>query len=336
MTALCRRPGTALAVLVLSACGPADFSGPIQPAEWTALADGARWRPLAVPAGGGPGFTAIPPSWSGVSFANRLNEDSMIENQMLTNGSGVALADVDGDGRIDLFFARLDGANVLYRNLGDWRFEDVTAGSGLAAEDRFSTGGVFADVDGDGDPDLILTAVGGGTSLYRNDGAGRFAVDPEAGLDPASGAMSAALADIDADGDLDLYVTNYKDRWARDAIPPAERAYDRVEEEEDGRFSIRPGFEDYFRVIRTDEGWQRWEFAQRDEAYRTEGGRFEEISFTGGVFRDEAGRPLERAPDEWGLAARFADFDLDGDPDLYVCNDINSPDHIWVNDGRGG
>ena len=47
------------------------------------------------------------------------------------------------------------------------------------------------------------------------------------------------------------------------------------------------------------------------------------------------GNTLARDPDEWGLAARFTDLDLDGDVDLYVCNDINSPDHIWINDGSG-
>ncbi|MDH3734994.1 MAG: CRTAC1 family protein, partial [Gemmatimonadota bacterium] len=60
------------------------------------------------------------------------------------------------------------------------------------------------------------------------------------------------------------------------------------------------------------------------------------VPFTDARFTDAEGRRLEVEPDEWGLAARFVDLDGDGHLDLYVCNDINSPDHIWMNDGQGG
>ncbi|MDX1577948.1 MAG: CRTAC1 family protein [Gemmatimonadota bacterium] len=306
------------------------------PGPWNEEGE-ARWRTLAEPEPGTAGFTSLDPEETGIAFTNAFSEESLLENDVLANGSGVALGDFDGDGLVDVYLLGVERSNALYRNLGGWRFEDVTEIAGVGLGGSVSRGAAWADVEGDGDLDLLVTRHSAPNVLFLNRGDGTFEdVSARAGFEAALASHSLALADTDGDGDLDLYITNYKDRWARDAFPPAERAYDRVVQEEDGRFSIRPGFEDYFRVMRTDEGWQRWEFAQPDEAYRNEGGRFERIPFTGGVFRDEAGRPLERAPDEWGLAARFTDFDLDGDPDLYVCNDINSPDHIWVNDGRGG
>ena len=96
-------------------------------------------------------------------FANTVTEAQYIENSHYLNGSGVALGDVDGDGLVDIYFASMDGPNALYRNLGDWKFEDIAAQAGVAAADRFSTGAVFADVDGDGDLDLLVNALGGRT-----------------------------------------------------------------------------------------------------------------------------------------------------------------------------
>ncbi|MCG8467742.1 MAG: CRTAC1 family protein, partial [Gemmatimonadetes bacterium] len=217
-----------------------------------------------------------------------------------------------------------------------WRFEDVTDRAGVGLGGSVSRGAAWVDLDGDDDLDLLVTRHSEPNVFFRNDGDGRF-VDAsiELGFDAALASHSLAIADIDRDGDLDVYITNYKDRWARDTFAPAERSYDRVVGDDDGRPFIRAGFEEYFRIVDTDHGLQRWEFAQPDEFYRNDDGRLARLSFASSVFVDEDGRPLEVEPDEWGLSARFVDFDLDGDPDLYVCNDINSPDHIWINDGAG-
>src|SRR6266516_7468662 len=180
---------------------------------------GYRWRQLPVPVIGKPGFTLLPPSSTDILVTNRLAADRYLTNSMLLNGSGVAAGDIDGDGLCDLYFCGLDGPNVLYRNLGSWKFQDITAAAGVACEGQYSTGAAFADVDGDGDLDLLVNSVGGGTRCFMNDGKGRFSeVTAEAGLASHTGSMSMALGDIDGDGDLDLYVANYRTSTMRETF----------------------------------------------------------------------------------------------------------------------
>ncbi len=316
------------ALLVAYACGGET------PARWHE-ADGYRWHELRV-RGSGEGFSRVDPVRAGITYRNSLSQDSVAQNEILANGSGVALGDVDADGRVDIYFPGIEAPAALYRNLGGWRFADVTDPAGVALGGSPSRGAVLADVEGDGDLDLFVTRHSRPDVLFRNDGAGRFEdVSAAWGLGIARASHTAAFADTDGDGDLDLYVTNYKHRWARDTYSPAELSGDRVIGRTGEGYFVRPPYDEYFRIIRTDEGPQRWEFGERDDYYVNEGGAFRRVPFTEGGFFDPEGRPLEREPDEWGLAARFADLDGDGDPDLYVCNDINGPDHVWVNRGDG-
>src|SRR5205814_8309284 len=88
--------------------------------------------------------------------------------------------------------------------------EDITAAAGVGCPEQYSTGVAFADVDGDGDLDLLVNSIGGGTRLFLNDGKGHFSESLESGLIRRFCATSMALADIDGDGDLDLYVANYR------------------------------------------------------------------------------------------------------------------------------
>jgi hypothetical protein len=165
---------------------------------------------LTLPSQGRPGFTRVPSSTSGLAFTNTLSPLAAAANQNLMNGSGVAAGDIDGDGRCDLYFCNVSGTNALFRNLGDWRFENITTAAGVSLPNRTSSGAVFADLEGDGDLDLLVSTLGTGVHAFRNDGQGRFQeVTAEAGLTANTGSTSLALADIDGDGDLDLYVANY-------------------------------------------------------------------------------------------------------------------------------
>ena len=110
-----------LAVLVTTL---AAGCGAPQPAEWTQL-NGYRWRPLNVD-GEAPGFTPLSARRTGVEFQNHVSDSLLLTNRNLGQGAGVAIGDVDGDGRADVFLAKTEGCSALYRNLGDWKFEDVS------------------------------------------------------------------------------------------------------------------------------------------------------------------------------------------------------------------
>ena len=299
-----------------------------------------RWRELRVPRRGGPGFAELPPSHTGIHFTNTVTLDSALWNRHLAQGGGVALGDVDGDGLPDVYLTSNQGSNVLYHNLGDWRFEDVTARAGVALAGRHSTGAVFADVDGDGDLDLLVSTLGGGVALFVNDGHGVFTERTgEAGLASRAGSMTMALTDVDGDGHLDLYVANYKTRSAMDVYPPQERAFNQVVREVGHHhFEVVPKFRTDYRVVdRPEYGLvSMQQRADPDAFYLNDGtGHFTLASWTEGRFRDETGKPLGAAPEYFALSAKFTDVDGDGAPDLYVCDDFEDPDFLWLNDGNG-
>jgi hypothetical protein len=135
------------------------------------------------------------------------------------NGSGVAVFDFDNDGKLDLYFTNCtvlpvgsapSRGNRLYKNLGDGTFRDATGRSGLGFA-GFCHGVVVGDLDNDGDQDVFLCNYGPNV-LYRNEGDGTFRdVSRSAGIDRPGWSSGGAVLDYDNDGDLDLYVANYGD-----------------------------------------------------------------------------------------------------------------------------
>ncbi len=287
------------------------------------------WRSwgLAVPVEGRVGFTRLGVEATGLSFTNQLAAERGATNRVLWNGSGLAVGDVNGDGLPDLYACRLEGTNALYLNQGGLRFREVTEEAGLALSGRHDRGAVLADVNGDGPLDLLVATTGLGVRCFLNDGKGRFReVSRAVGTLTRFGAMTLALADVNGDGFLDLYVCNYR----REDIKDLGRVELPVV---GGRSVVPPAFADWL-VIRDG---QLLQYGEPDVLYLNNGrSGFEAVSWTGGAFVDEDGKPLVEPPRDWGLSATFRDLNADGFPDLYVCNDFWTPDRIWLGNGRGG
>src|SRR5438876_2790209 len=97
--------------------------------EWES-GPGGRSAALPVSTNGPAGFVRLTPAQTGIAFTNRVSRQRYTTNQIYLNGSGVAAGDIDGDGWCDLFFAGLSGESRLYRNLGNWKFTDITKSAG--------------------------------------------------------------------------------------------------------------------------------------------------------------------------------------------------------------
>ncbi len=288
-------------------------------------------HPLPVPPGPTAGFTLTAPDNTGVRFTNHLSEVSNAFNRNLANGSGVALADIDHDGLCDIYFCRLEGDNQLYRNLGNWHFEDISANSGVACPGQYSTGATFADLNGDGHADLVVNGLGTGTRTFINNGSGRF-TEQTSRLNRELGAMSSALADIDGDGDLDLYVTNYRTNTWMDRPADLKVEAKRV----NGQIVVSPV--DRFVVVTPRAGGvEVMERGDRDFLYINNGkGQFAPVSWSA-AFRDHQGKKLRELPTDWGLSVMLRDFNGDLLPDIYVCNDFFYwPDRLWLNEQSSG
>jgi enediyne biosynthesis protein E4 len=148
---------------------------------------------------------------SGITFFNYVVDDAARFHKPVhyDHGTGIAAADVDGDGLEDLYFVNQLTGSQLWKNLGGGRFRNLNSVAGVALADRVGVTASFADTDNDGDQDLFVTTVRGGNVLFENDGRGRFSdVSKAAGVDHVGHSSGAVFFDYDNDGLLDLYVCN--------------------------------------------------------------------------------------------------------------------------------
>jgi hypothetical protein len=275
--------------------------------------------------------TARPPSTllaglttadTGISFMNQLNPENFFKYTY--NGAGVAAGDYDSDGLTDLFLVSEQGQSRLYRNLGGMRFEDATEQSGLTnntAEGGFSLGAFFGDTDNDGDLDLFLTNWKVSNRLFENNGDGTFSdITEAAGVTYSGGATTATFSDYDRDGDLDFFVATYRPN-------SIEFETDQLQlQTVNGQLTIPPNLQDRLVLLQQETGQNFLrELGERDLLYRNNGdGTFEEVAEASGI-----------SGGYWGLSAVFSDVDNDGWPDLYVTNDLWSPDTFYHNNGDG-
>lgn len=240
---------------------------------------------------------------TGIRFQHHIVEDGgpRYKAVQYDHGNGVAAADVDGDGRPDLYFTTQLGRNELWRNLGGGRFEDITDLAGVGMPDQISVAAAFGDFDNDGRPDLFVSTVRHGNHLFRNLGGGRFQdVTAEAGVGHVGHSSSAIWFDYDNDGQLDLLVTNV------------------------GVYSSNvrgPG--GYF--VGLEDAFSGHLFPERTEykiLYRNLGN---------GKFRDVSAETNLR-DGSWSGEVAVADLNNDGYPDVYFAN-MQGDDHYYENVG---
>ncbi len=243
---------------------------------------------------------------SGITFAHQIVDDAgkTYKAAHYDHGNGVAAADVDGDGLIDLYFTSQLGGNELWKNLGGGKFRNITAAAGgLGLADRISVSASFADVDNDGDQDLYVTTVRMGNALFENDGKGKFRdITKASGLGYTGHSSAAVFFDYDRDGRLDLFLVNV------------------------GKYTTEArGRGGYY--IAAEDAFQRHvnpEHTEISRLYRNQGGN------QGGTRFTDVTEQTGLKDGGWSGDATIADFNEDGWLDLYVLN-MQGDDHYWEN-----
>ena len=256
-------------------------------------------------------FTAVSPASSKIDFENNIvetAEKNVMVYEYYYNGAGLAAADFNNDGLCDLYFTGNDVANKLYLNKGSLSFNDVTEKAGVKGRQGWKTGVTTVDINGDGWMDIYVSYSGPvkkenlSEELYINQGCGKDGVPvfvekaAEYGLDSKfTFTMQSAFFDFDGDGDLDMFQCNH-----------AQRYYSPFFNTEEVRNKRHPQF--------------------GSRLYRNDGGHFEDISEAAGI----RGGGLS-----FGLGVSITDINNDGLPDIYVTNDFEEQDFLYLNKGDG-
>jgi hypothetical protein len=248
-------------------------------------------------------FELVAPEASGVTFANTLPEDTtfnILNYLYYYNGGGVAAGDVDGDGLPDLYLTSNLGPDRLYRNTGHFHFEDITERAGVRGPPGWTSGVAMADVNGDGRLDIYVSAVNylnmhGRNVLYVNNGDGTF-TDRTQEYGLEHVGYSTQAAFFDYDGDGDL------DMYLLNNSTHTERA-------------ASPSTS---RTVRNAKAG--------DRLFRNDGGHFVDVSEHAGIYGGVEG---------YGLGIVASDLNLDGCPDLYVANDFQENDFLYLNNCDG-
>tara|TARA_Y100001980_G_C14556886_1_gene352414 strand:+ start:59088 stop:62345 length:3258 start_codon:yes stop_codon:yes gene_type:complete len=252
-------------------------------------------------------FSLVTPDESNVEFVNLLVENeelNIMKYDYLYNGGGVAIGDINQDGLEDIYFSGNMVDNRLYLNKGNFKFEDITEKAGVAASNGWSSGVTMADVNCDGLLDIYVCRSAFDNYrqrknlLYINNGDLTFTEKAkDYGIDDSGYSTQATFFDYDQDGDLDMYLLNHS----------LSQYSDFNEKTKDLKTRNNPLFGDKF--------------------FKNIGGKFEEVTKEAGIKSNVLG---------FGLGVAVSDINNDGWLDIYVCNDFNEQDYLYINDQKGG
>ncbi|MCG9970640.1 VCBS repeat-containing protein [Christiangramia crocea] len=253
-------------------------------------------------------FKSKTPKETGINFSNELilsNKLTVLEFEYMYNGAGVAVADFDLDGLLDIYFTANMSSNKLYRNLGDWKFEDITIQSNTNST-NWSNGVAIVDINQDQYPDIYVSRAGprSSTSAERSNllfinngkkGQGLTFTESAAewGLNDDSYSVQASFFDYDLDGDLDMYLLC-------NALVDFNRNTSRPKDTTGKAPSV-------------------------DKLFRNNGNN----TFT------DVSNEAQILVEGFGLGVEICDLNMDGWPDIYVSNDFLTDDILYINQKDG-
>lgn len=251
-------------------------------------------------------FTLMGKNRTGIDFRNMLveGEDLNVMNySYFYNGAGVSVGDINNDGLQDILFTGNMVKNRLYLNKGNFKFEDITEKSGIAKLEGWCTGATMADINSDGKLDIYICRSADVNPsrrknlLFINNGDLSFTEKAEEyGLADRGYSTQASFFDYDKDGDLDMFVINHS----------LQQYTTGVQENIQLRKQQNPDF--------------------ANKLYRNDNGHFNDVSTVSGITSNVL---------TFGLGLAISDINNDGWPDVYVSNDFNEPDYLFMNNGDG-
>jgi enediyne biosynthesis protein E4 len=256
-------------------------------------------------------FSNLPQSETGVNFRNDLIESAemfLYVYEDLYVGTGVAVGDINNDGLPDIYFNSSQSGNKLYLNLGNFKFQDITQSAGVGDSIGIKTGVSMVDINNDGYLDIFICKSGYKDPnlrkkiLYINNKNNTFTNRAaEYGLDESSYTMQAYFFDYDKDGDKDVFFVDMPIDFSKTMTIPA---------------TIVNGKMVYAADTNT--------VYVSDRLFENRNGKFVDVTKKAGLITHA-----------FGLSASIADINADGWPDIYVANDFNKPDFLFINNGNG-
>ena len=251
-------------------------------------------------------FTLMPSNVTGINFKNPLQETeqfNVLNYGYLYNGGGVAIGDINNDGLSDIYFTGNMVGSRLYLNQGDFKFKEIAKQAGVFAEGLWNTGTTMADVNGDGLLDIYVCRSAAKNPnkrknlLFINNGDLTFTEKgKEYGVDDSGYTTQGAFFDYDQDGDLDLYVLNHSTQE----------------------------YAGLGKISRHHKKQKNKSYS--DKLMRNDNGKFVDVSDEAGLISNILG---------FGLGIAVSDLNNDSWLDLYISNDYNEQDYLYLNNGDG-